>query len=128
MHHKERLPYVIVASPGRSFKLRDCVLTPNELLAQWDSYTIHSQYYTTKHVNAALNRCFSLAPFRIDINTWYEAAPKPQKRLHHWPVTRTGNSAMISVYFGSKYNYVSQSFAPCLQHEINVLFLYRHVR
>jgi len=101
MRHKERLPYVIVASPGRSFKLRDCVLTPNELLAQWDAYTVHSQYYTTKHVNAALNRCFSLPPFKIDINTWYESAPRPQKRIHHWPVTRTGNSAMISVYFGS---------------------------
>ena len=52
-------------------------------------------------MNAALNRCFSLAPFKIDINSWYEAAPKPQKRIHHWPVTRTGNSTMISVYFGS---------------------------
>jgi len=101
IRHKERLPYVIVASPGRSFKLRDCVLTPNELLAQWDAYMVHSQYYTTKHVNAALNRCFSLSPFRVNINTWYESAPKPPKRVHHWPVTRTGNSAMISVYFGS---------------------------
>jgi len=101
IRHKERLPYVIVASPGRNFKLRDCVLKPSELLVQWDAYTVHAHYYATKHVNAALNRCFSLAPFRVDINGWYEAAAKPQKRIHHWPVTRTGNSTMISLYFGS---------------------------
>ena len=101
VRHKERQPYVIVASPGRNFKLRDCVLTPDELLAQWDAYTVHSQYYATKHLNAALNRCFSLAPFQVDIHTWYQAAPKPQKRIHHWPITRSGNSTMISSYFGS---------------------------
>mmetsp|Transcript_3721 Transcript_3721/g.7105 ORF Transcript_3721/g.7105 Transcript_3721/m.7105 type:complete len:338 (+) Transcript_3721:5968-6981(+) len=101
IRHKERLPYVIVASPGRSFKLRDCVLTPNELLNQWDAYSIHSFYYATKHVNAALNRCFSLEPFNVDINIWYQSAPKPFKRIHHWPATKCGSSAMISMYFGS---------------------------
>lgn len=101
IRHKERLPYVIVASPGRSFKLRDCVLTPNELLTQWDAYSVHSFYYTTKHVNAALDRCFSLEPFRIDINIWYQSAPKPHKRIHHWPVSKYGNSTMISMFFGS---------------------------
>ena len=101
VQHKERLPYVIVASPGRNFKLRDCVLTPNELLTQWDSYTIHAAYYATKHVNAALNRCFSLPPWKINIHHWYDICPKPQKRIHHWPMTRTGGSPMISVYFGS---------------------------
>jgi hypothetical protein len=30
------------ATPGLVFKLRDCVLTPMELLEQWDAYTIHS--------------------------------------------------------------------------------------
>ena len=99
--HEERLAYVIVASPGRNFKLRDCVLTPNELLAQWDSYTIHAAYYATKHVNAALSRCFGLAPYKINIQSWYDACPKPQKRIHHWPITRTGGSTMISAYFGS---------------------------
>ena len=101
MQHKERLAYVIVASPGRNFKLRDCVLTPNELLAQWDSYTIHAAYYATKHVNAALNRCFGLAPWNINIHHWYEICPKPKKRIHHWPMTRTGGNSMISAYFGS---------------------------
>lgn len=101
IRHKERLPYVIVASPGRSFKLRDCVLTPNELLNQWDAFSIHSFYYATKHVNAALNRCFSLEPFRVDINIWYQKAPKPYKRIHYWPATKYGNSTMISMYFGS---------------------------
>jgi DNA polymerase elongation subunit (family B) len=31
VRHKERLPYVIVASPGKAFKLRDCVLTVSSL-------------------------------------------------------------------------------------------------
>lgn len=101
MRYNERLPYVIVASPGRCFKLRDCVLTPNELLTMWDSFNVHSFYYATKHVNAALNRCFSLEPFRIVVNIWYESAPKPHKRIHHWPVSKHGNSTMISAYFGS---------------------------
>lgn len=101
MRHKERLPYVIVAAPGRSFKLRDCVLTPNELLSQWDSFTVHAAYYAKKHVNAALQRCLGLTPFSVDINKWYELCPKPQKRIHHWPITRVGQSTMISAYFGS---------------------------
>jgi DNA polymerase zeta len=101
VQHKERLAYVIVAAPGRNFKLRDCVLTPNELLTQWDSYTIHAAYYITRHVNAALNRCFGLPPWNINIHNWYDACPKPQKRIHHWPMTRTGGSPMISAFFGS---------------------------
>lgn len=101
IRHKQRIPYVIVASPGRSFKLRDCVLTPNELLNQWDAFSVHSFYYATKHVNAALGRCFSLEPFQVDVNIWYQRAPKPFKRIHHWPPTKRGNSAMISMYFGS---------------------------
>ena len=48
IRHKERIPYVIVSSPGRSFKLRDCVLTPDELLAMWDCFTIHTTYYIQK--------------------------------------------------------------------------------
>jgi hypothetical protein len=32
---------------------------------------------------------------------WYEACPKPRQRIHFWPVTRSGNSIMISSYFGS---------------------------
>lgn len=101
VRHKERLPYVIVASPGQSFKLRDCVLTPLELLEQWDAYTIHSAYYITKHVNAALQRCFGLAPFKINIHSWYDACPKPRKRIHYWPLSKVGSSSMISTYFGS---------------------------
>mmetsp|Transcript_2917 Transcript_2917/g.4108 ORF Transcript_2917/g.4108 Transcript_2917/m.4108 type:complete len:339 (+) Transcript_2917:31-1047(+) len=99
--HKERLPYVIVASPGRNFKLRDCVLTPMELLEQWDSFTLHATYYATNHVNAALQRCLGLPPLNINVTSWYEACPKPRKRIHFWPVTRTGGSTMISAYFGS---------------------------
>jgi DNA polymerase zeta len=101
VRHKERIPYVIVAAPGLNFKLRDCVLTPTECLEQWDAYTIHAAYYIKKHVNASLQRCFGLPPFKVDVNAWYEAAPKPRKRIHHWPVTRTGSSAMITAHFGS---------------------------
>lgn len=48
VRHKERLPYVIVATPGVIFRLKDCVLTPLELLERWDAYTIHSSYYIIK--------------------------------------------------------------------------------
>eukprot|EP00804_Cyclotella_cryptica_P015105 CCRYP_000678-RA/>CCRYP_000678-RA protein AED:0.04 eAED:0.04 QI:194/1/1/1/0.90/0.83/12/2203/2174 len=101
VRHKERLPYVIVASPGKAFKLRDCVLTPLELLEQWDSFTIHSAYYVTKHVNASLQRCFGLAPFNMNVHSLYQACPKPRQKIHYWPLSRSGSSLMISSYFGS---------------------------
>jgi DNA polymerase zeta len=102
VRHKERLPYVIVASPGMKFRLRENVLTPLELLEQWDSYRIHCAYYTTKHVNAALQRCFGLSPFKINIAAWYESwSPKPRMRIHYWPDSRSASCAMISKYFGS---------------------------
>lgn len=101
IRHKERLAYVIVATPGLTFRLRDCVLTPTELLEQWDAYSIHLTYYITKHVNAALQRCLGLANVNVDVNAWFEACPKPRKRLHFWPVTRSGSNVMISSYFGS---------------------------
>lgn len=72
-----------------------------ELLEQWDSFAIHTAYYISRHVNASLQRCFGLAPHRIDISSWYEECPKPRRRIHFWPVTRSGNSVMISSYFGS---------------------------
>lgn len=106
IRHKERLPYVIVAAPGVHFRLRDCVVTPMELLEQWDSYTLHSTYYITKHVNASLQRCLGLSPYYIDVHSWYSQFPKPRKRIHYWPVSSTnrrrrGNTTMISSYFGS---------------------------
>jgi hypothetical protein len=101
VRHKERLPYVIVAMPGKAFKLKDGVLTPLELLEQWDSYSINAEYYTIRHVNAALARCFSLPPFKINIHAWYMKCPKPRKRIHHWPQSRSASSLMISSYFGS---------------------------
>lgn len=73
-----------------------------ELLEQWDSYTIHSIYYITKHVNAALQRCLGLAPYNIEVANWFEACPKPRQRIHFWPSTTTRQSnMMISTFFGS---------------------------
>ena len=77
IRHNERLPYVIFAAPGLTFRLRDLVLTPIESLEQWDSYTLHAAYYTTKHVNAALQRCLGLSPYHVDIHSWYESCPNP---------------------------------------------------
>ena len=101
VRHKERLPYVIVAMPGQTFRLKDGVLTPLELLEQWDSYSVNSEYYTSRHVNAALQRCFGLPPFKINIQAWYNSCPKPRKRIHHWPTSRSATSSMLSSFFGS---------------------------
>jgi hypothetical protein len=73
-----------------------------ELLEQWDAYTIHTGYYITKHVNAALQRCLGLPPYHIDISHWFDACPKPRQRIHFWPSTTTRqNNVMISTFFGS---------------------------
>ena len=101
IRHKERLPYVIIAMPGRSFKLKDGVHTPLELLEQWDSFSVNAEYYTVRHVNAALQRCFGLPPFKINVHAWYNSCPKPRRRIHHWPQSRSSSSLMISSYFGS---------------------------
>jgi DNA polymerase zeta len=99
IRHKERLPYVIVATPGVTFRLKDCVLTPLELLERWDAYKIHSWYYIERHVNAALQRCLGLAPHFVKISDWYQACPKPRRRTHFWPVK--SKTAMITGYFGN---------------------------
>ena len=43
VRHKERVAYVIVATPGVKFKLRDGVLSPMELLERWDAYVLVSK-------------------------------------------------------------------------------------
>lgn len=103
VRHKERQAYVIVATPGVAFRLKDCVLTPMELLEQWDAYTIHVMYYITKHINAALQRCLGLSPHFVDVVSWFDSCPKPRQRIHFWPVTRvkSNSTIMISSYFGS---------------------------
>lgn len=75
--------------------------SPTDIFDSSDAYTINTAYYITKHVNAALKRCLSLAPHKIDVDSWYMACPKPRPRIHFWPITRSGNSVMISSYFGS---------------------------
>lgn len=52
-------------------------------------------------MNAALQRCLGLEPHRIDVAAWFAACPKPRRRIHFWPVTKSGNNIMISSFFGS---------------------------
>eukprot|EP00536_Pseudo-nitzschia_multiseries_P006259 jgi/Psemu1/255250/estExt_Genewise1Plus.C_1300068 len=99
VRHKERLPYVIVATPGMTFRLKDCVLTPLELLERWDAYKIHSGYYIEKHVNAALQRCLGLPPHFVTVADWFATCPKPRRRTHFWPIK--SKRAMITAYFGN---------------------------
>jgi DNA polymerase zeta len=99
IRHKQRLPYVIVATPGITFRLKDCVLTPLELLERWDAYKIHAGYYIEKHVNASLQRCLGLAPHFIEVAEWFGACPKPRRRTHFWPIK--SKRAMITAYFGN---------------------------
>jgi hypothetical protein len=40
-----------------------------------------------------------LAPHFIDVNAWYQACPKPRRRIHFWPISR--KRTMITNYFGS---------------------------
>lgn len=98
--HKERLAYVIVAAPGANVRLRDCVVTPMEVLELSDSLTINSTYYITRHVNAALQRCLSLPPHRVDVGSWYNSCPKPRLQIRFWPNSGTRNK-IITAFFGS---------------------------
>jgi len=101
MRHKERITYVIVATPGRNFRLRDGVLTPNEYLEQFDAYVLNTQYYITKHVNPALQRCLGLNPHKIDVAAWFNSMPKPRRRVHFWPTTLTGSTGALSRFFAN---------------------------
>lgn len=51
-------------------------------------------------MNASLKRCLGLAPHFVDVSAWYQACPKPRRRIHFWPVRSRGR-AMITNYFGS---------------------------
>ena len=42
-------------------------------------YKINARYYIMKLVNAALNRCFKLAPHYVNVNDWYDECPKPAR-------------------------------------------------
>lgn len=99
MRHKERLCYVIVATPGINFRLKDCVLTPQELLERWDAYKVHSVYYIERLLNNALQRCFGLPPYFVNVSDWYQACPRPRRRTHFWPIK--SKRAMITAYFGN---------------------------
>jgi DNA polymerase zeta len=66
IRHKERLPYVIVATPGITFRLKDCVLTPLELLERWDAYAVHSAYYIEKVRSSIMG---SVVTFRLRVLT-----------------------------------------------------------
>ena len=101
IRHKQRLSYVIVATPGVTFRLKDCVLTPLELLGRWDAYKVHSRYYIERHVNAALQRCLGLAPHYVTVADWFGACPKPRRRTHFWPIK--SKRAMITAYFGNDF-------------------------
>lgn len=77
-------------------------MTPIELLEQWASYSVHSNYYIERHLNPALQRCFGLSPHFIDVAAWFKSCPKPRRRIHFWPQTRIKQSTlMISHFFGS---------------------------
>mmetsp|Transcript_41763 Transcript_41763/g.100565 ORF Transcript_41763/g.100565 Transcript_41763/m.100565 type:complete len:2052 (-) Transcript_41763:1552-7707(-) len=94
---KQRLPYVIIDRGSKNYTLKDCVLTPMELMEHWNTYKIHTGYYIEKHVNASLQRCLGLAPHKIDVNSWFRQCPRPRRRIHFWPT----KSFMITDWFGS---------------------------
>jgi len=98
MKASERISYVIVATPGQAFRLKDCVRTPMQLLENWDRESIHTAYYASTQLNRALARCFSLPPYNINIHAWFASTPKPRKRANFWPVKKEKN---ISNFFGS---------------------------
>ena len=45
---KQRLPYVIIDRGTKKYTLKDCVLTPMELLEHWNAFKIHTGYYIEK--------------------------------------------------------------------------------
>ena len=76
--HKERVPFVVVCGvPGS--RLRENVVSPEELFLRGATHRINFAYYIKKHVLPALDRLLSL--LGIDVAAWYQDMPKP--RLAH---------------------------------------------
>ncbi len=111
MKNKERISYVIISSPGRDFKLKDNVVTPLELLEQYDRLSPHLVYYAKRQLNAALQRSFGLPPYSVNVEAWFDACPKPSQRPKFWPVRRGGPRSVITAFFGS--DTCSVCRAPC---------------
>lgn len=71
-----KVPYVVVTGQGN---LSELVCTPEDVAIRGTMFRINSKYYIEKHINAALNRCFSLCD--IDVNHWYKQLMKPREYI-----------------------------------------------
>lgn len=73
--HGERVPFVVVFG-GVGAALKDCVLSPNEMLELESRgfVRLHSTYYITKQIVPALDRMFSL--LGVKVFSWYAELPR----------------------------------------------------
>lgn len=99
VRNKARIEYIIVAMPGADYRIKHGVYTPLELIEGGDSLIVHTAYYATRQLNAALDRAFRLPPYSINIASWFDNCPKPRKAASFWPA-KTG-SRTIFQFFGS---------------------------
>ena len=69
--YKWRVPYVVVYGVNQASKLRDLVVTPEELLRRSNTnvLSLNSRYYITKCINAALIRVLNICG--ADVQSWY---------------------------------------------------------
>ena len=74
--YAERIPYVVVhGEPGA--RLVDMVVSPQTLVECAKGLRLHGQYYITKQILPALERCFSL--IGADVRLWFLHMPKPMR-------------------------------------------------
>ncbi|KAF4520400.1 hypothetical protein B566_EDAN018620 [Ephemera danica] len=97
--HGERVPYVVVSgAPG--LPLIRLVRSPHELLRD-PGLRINAEYYITRAITPALQRCFSL--IGADVHQWYSEMPRrtiSSLPTVSMPGNRT-NARTISQYFAT---------------------------
>jgi DNA polymerase zeta len=80
--YRWRVPYVVCAGEPGS-RLRDMIVSPEEVIQSNGLLRINHLYYITKCVIPSLHRLLCLVG--IDIEAWYRVMPKPPPRLRKNP-------------------------------------------
>lgn len=106
--YKERVPYVIIKSPGKI--LRERAVSPEDFIK--NDYELDSKYYIEKTLIPPLERIFNL--MGVDIKQWYNEMPK--KITKHLLMFKTDNCLICGVLTKKKL------CSDCEKDEMNSIF------
>lgn len=76
----DRVPYVVINGKDPNARLRDSVVSPEDLVND-QSLTLNGKYYITKQIIPPLARIFRLVG--VNIEKWFNQMPKVSRVIHY---------------------------------------------